>query len=53
MEDIDVFYMDPSFIDLQVYDLWLQGFSGECVIENGFGAFSFLTALRLNTSFIA
>lgn len=27
MEDIDVFYMDPSFIDLQVYDLWLQGFS--------------------------
>ena len=29
MEDIDVFFMDPTFIDLQVYALWLQGFSGE------------------------
>lgn len=27
MEDIEVFYMDPAFIDPQVYDLWLQGFS--------------------------
>lgn len=27
MEDIDVFFMDPTFIDLQVYALWLQGFS--------------------------
>lgn len=27
MEDIDVFYMDPAFIDFQVYDLWLRGFS--------------------------
>ena len=29
MEDIDVFYMEPAFIDFQVYDLWLRGFSGE------------------------
>ncbi|RMX40839.1 hypothetical protein pdam_00006525 [Pocillopora damicornis] len=27
MENIDVFIMDPTFIDLLVYDLWLQGFS--------------------------
>lgn len=27
MEDIDVFYMDPTFIDLQVYSLWLEGLS--------------------------
>lgn len=26
MEDIDVFYMDPAFIDPDVYDLWLRGF---------------------------
>ena len=29
MEDINVFYMDPSFIDFEVYGSWLQGFSGE------------------------
>ena len=29
MEDIDVFYMDPTFIDLQVYSLWLEGLSGK------------------------
>ena len=29
MEDIEVFYMDPAFIDPQVYDLWLRGFSGD------------------------
>ena len=28
MEDIDVFYMDPAFIDPDVYDLWLRGFCG-------------------------
>ena len=28
MEDIDVFYMDPTFIDPDVYDLWLRGFCG-------------------------
>lgn len=27
MEDIDVFFMDPTFIDLQVYCLWLEGLS--------------------------
>lgn len=29
MEDIDVFFMDPTFIDLEVYCLWLKGFSGK------------------------
>ena len=24
-----MFYMDPAFIDPQVYDLWLRGFSGD------------------------
>ena len=29
MEDIDVFFADPTYIDQTVYDLWLRGLSGE------------------------
>ena len=28
MEEVDVFVTDPTTLDLDVYDLWLKGFSG-------------------------
>ena len=45
MEDIDVFYMDPTFIDLQVYSLWLEGLSGKTVYTSWVNATSALTTI--------
>ena len=28
MEEVDVFVTDPTTLDLEVYDLWLKGFTG-------------------------
>ena len=29
MADLEVFFTDPVFIDLEVYALWLKGYTGE------------------------
>jgi len=56
MEDISVFMMDPTYVDFEVYDLWLKGFTGKGVglpllFFVLFCLFFFLISLNTNSIF--